>query len=75
MTVANEDKDSMRNLNNLATRDAHHYNMRVIFVCQNLNFGNGKLHTTRCNSQYLLLCKNLMDSRNIKMVGSNKKYR
>ena len=52
---------SKDNLDNFASRDSHHSNMSVIFTCQNLCYGNGKLRNSRVNSQYTLLFKNMGD--------------
>jgi DNA replication protein DnaC len=41
MIIAASNKENMEKLNNLASRDSHHFNTSVIFVCQNLNYGNG----------------------------------
>jgi hypothetical protein len=43
MVLATANKENADNLNNLASRDSHHMNISVIFVCQSLNYGNGKL--------------------------------
>ena len=73
MVVAASNKENMENLNNIGTRDSHHFNTSVIFVCQNLNYGNRKLRNVRINSQYHLMLKNLSDLRNIEMIAANKK--
>ncbi len=54
---ATSSKENTENLNNIAARDSHHSNTSVIFVCQNLNYGNGKLRNVRINSQYHLMLK------------------
>ena len=61
MVVSASSKENTENLNNIAARDSHHSNTSVIFVCQNLNYGNGKLRNVRINSQYHLMLKNLSD--------------
>ena len=43
MVLAMTTKENSDNLNNLASRDSHHLNISVMFVCQNLNYGSGKL--------------------------------
>ena len=43
MTVASSSKENTTNLDNFASRDSHHSNISVIFTCQNLCYGNGKL--------------------------------
>ena len=63
---------SKDNLDNFASRDSHHSNMSVIFTCQNLCYGNGKLQNSRVNSQYTLLFKNMGDRRNMHMLSDNK---
>lgn len=73
MITSVSNKENTENLDNIASRDSHHTNTSVIFVCQNLNYGNGKLRNVRVNSQYHLMLKNLADLRNIEMVASNKK--
>ena len=65
-------KDNLDNLDNFASRDSHHSNMSVIFTCQNLCYGNGKLRNSRINSQYTLLFKNMGDRRNMHMLSDNK---
>ena len=40
MVIAASNTKNVENLNNIASRDSHHTNTSVIFVCQNLNFGN-----------------------------------
>ena len=72
MTVASSSKENTTNLDNFASRDSHHSNISVIFTCQNLCYGNGKLGNTRLNSQYTLLFKNIGDRRNMNMVADNK---
>jgi hypothetical protein len=37
MVLAMTTKENFDNLNNLASRDSHHLNISVMFVCQNLN--------------------------------------
>jgi hypothetical protein len=75
MVVAASSSKNTENLNNIASRDSHHTNTSVIFVCQNLNFGNGELRNARVNSQYHLLFNNLSDRRDIETVASNKKIK
>ena len=65
-------KENLDNLDNFASRDSHHCNMSVIFTCQNLCYGNGKLRNSRVNSQYTLLFKNMGDRRNMFMLADNK---
>ena len=55
----------------MASRNSHHFNTSVIFVCQNLNYGNGKLRNARVNSQYHWMFNNLSDSRDIEMIAIN----
>ena len=43
MTVASSSKENTTNLDNFASRDSHHSNISVIFTCQNLCYGNGKI--------------------------------
>lgn len=73
MTVAVSDKENLNRLDNFACRDAHHRNISVIFVCQNLMYGAGKLRNSRVNSQYIVMFKNLADHRNMYTVGENRK--
>ena len=72
MLTAVFDKENNQRINELVTRDCHHEKISLIFTCQNLNQGNGKLRTVRMNSQYLVVFNNLADCRNLKMVGFNK---
>jgi hypothetical protein len=72
MVIAASNTKNVENLNNIASRDSHHTNTSVIFVCQNLNFGNGKLRNTRVNSQYHVIFNNLSDRRDIETIASNK---
>ena len=72
MTVASSSKENTINLDNFASRDSHHGNISIIFTCQNLCYGNGKLRNTRMNSQYTLLFKNIGDRRNMYMIADNK---
>ena len=73
MVVATSNATNLKNINNLASRDSHHSNTSVIFVCQNLNFGSGKLRNCRVNSQYHIMCNSLTDTRDVEMVAANKK--
>ena len=73
MVISASNKINLENLNNLASRDSHHSNTSVIFVCQNLNYGAGKLRNCRVNSQYHTMFKSLTDSRDVEMIASNKK--
>ncbi len=73
MVISTSDKQNTENLNNIAARDSHHTNTSVIFVCQNLNYGNGKLRNVKINSQYHLLLKNLSDRGNIETLATNRK--
>ena len=73
MTTAASSSQNIMNLDNIASRDSHHDNMSVIFVCQNLMYGNGKLRNIRVNSQYHVIFKNLSDFRNAQLVASNRK--
>jgi hypothetical protein len=73
MVIAASNKTNLENLNNLASRDSHHSNTSVIFVCQNLNYGSGKLRNCRVNSQYHTMFNSLSDSRDVEMIASNKK--
>jgi hypothetical protein len=75
MVLAASNSKNVENLNNIVSRDSHHTNTSVIFVCQNLNFGNGKLRNARVNSQYHVLFNNLSDLRDIEMIASNKKIK
>ena len=72
MTIASSSKENTINLDNYASRDSHHSNISIIFTCQNLCYGNGKLRNTRVNSQYTLLFKNIGDRRNMNMIADNK---
>ena len=72
MTITTSSKENTTNLDNFASRDSHHSNISVIFTCQNLCYGNGKLRNTRINSQYTLLFKNIGDRRNMNMIADNK---
>ena len=72
MTVATSSKENTSNLDNYSSRDSHHSNISIIFTCQNLCYGNGKLRNTRVNSQYTLLFKNIGDRRNMNMIADNK---
>jgi hypothetical protein len=73
MVIATANSTNLTNLNNIASRDSHHSNTSVIFVCQNLNFGSGKLRNCRVNSQYHVMFKSLTDFRDIEMIANNKK--
>ncbi|CAB3977398.1 DNA polymerase [Paramuricea clavata] len=73
MVVATTNSTNLLNLNNIASRDSHHSNTSVIFVCQNLNFGSGKLCNCRVNSHYHVMCKSLTDYRDVEMIAANKK--
>ncbi len=73
MIISTSDKQNTENLNNIAARDSHHSNTSVIFVCQNLNYGNGKLRNVKINSQYHLLLKNLSDRGNLETLATNRK--
>ena len=72
MTIAASSKENTTNLDNFASRDSHHSNISVIFTCQNLCYGNGRLRNSRVNSQYTLLFKNIGDRRNMNMIADNK---
>ena len=52
MGIAASSKENTANLDNFACRDSHHSNISIIFTCQNLCYGNGKLRNSRINSQY-----------------------
>jgi hypothetical protein len=71
--VSASNKENIENLNNLASRDSHHLNISVIFVCQNLNYGCGKLRNARINSQYHIMFNSLTDTRDVELIASNKK--
>ena len=73
MVLATTNSTNLTNLDNIASRDSHHSNTSMIFVCQNLNFGSGKLRNCRVNSQYHIMCKSLTDCRDVEMVAANKK--
>jgi hypothetical protein len=73
MVLATTNSTNLTNLDNMASRDSHHSNTSVIFVCQNLNFGSGKLRNCRVNSQYHIMCKSLTDCRDVEMIAANKK--
>ena len=75
MILAASTTKDVENLNNIASRDSHHFNTSVIFVCQNLYYGNGKLRNIRVNSQYHLMFNNRSDSRDVEMIASNKKIK
>ena len=75
MVLAASNTKNVENLNNIVSRDSHHTNTSVIFVCQNLNFGNGKLRNARVNSQYHVIFNNLSDHRDIETIASNKKIK
>ena len=72
MIVAASSKLNQERIDALAVQDVHHRNVSVIYVCQNLAYGNGKLRNLRINSQYYLMFKNLSDCKNIEMVGRNR---
>jgi hypothetical protein len=57
MIIGASNKSNLENLNNIASRDSHHSNTSVIFVCQNLNYGSGKLQNCRVNSQTIQCLK------------------
>ena len=73
MVLATTNSTNLTNLDNIASRDSHHSNTSVLFVCQNLNFGSGKLRNCRVNSQYHIMCKSLTDCRDVEMIAANKK--
>ncbi|CAB4013526.1 Hypothetical predicted protein [Paramuricea clavata] len=75
MVLAMSSKENTDNLNNLASRDSHHLNISVFFVCQNLNYGNGKLRNMRINSMYHLVFNSHTDSRDIELIAINKGIR
>ncbi|CAB3977900.1 DNA polymerase [Paramuricea clavata] len=72
MVLALATREGTENLNNLATRDSHHLNLSIFFVCQTLNYGNGKLRSMRVNSMYHLLFNNHTDTRDIELIARNK---
>ena len=72
MVLAMTTKENSDNLNNLASRDSHHLNISVMFVCQNLNYGCGKLRNVQINSQYHLVFNNHTDTRDIELIAKNK---
>jgi hypothetical protein len=73
MIISASNKENIENLNNLVSRDSHHLNTSVIFVCQNLNYGCGKLRNARINSQYHVMFNSLTDTRDVELIASNKK--
>ena len=73
MIISALNKENIENLNNLASRDSHHLNTSVIFVCQNLNYGCGKLRNARINNQYHVMLNSLTDTRDAELIASNKK--
>jgi hypothetical protein len=75
MVLAMTTKENADNLNNLASRDSHHLNISVMFVCQNLNYGSGKLRNVRINSMYHLVFNNHTDTRDIELIARNKGIR
>ncbi|CAB3978336.1 uncharacterized protein LOC108915498 [Paramuricea clavata] len=75
MVFAMSTKEGVENLNNLATRDSHHLDLSVFFVCQTLNYGNGKIRSMRTNSMYHLLFNNHTDTRDIELIARNKGIR
>ncbi|CAB3977264.1 DNA polymerase [Paramuricea clavata] len=75
MVLAMASKEGIENLNNLVTRDSHHLDLSVFFVCQTLNYGNGKIRSMRTNSMYHLLFNNHTDTRDIELVARNKGIR
>jgi hypothetical protein len=44
-------------------------------VCQNLNYGNGKLRNARISSLYHLVFNNHTDTRDIELIAKNKGIR
>ncbi|CAB3977067.1 Hypothetical predicted protein [Paramuricea clavata] len=62
MVLAMTTKENADNLNNLASHHSHHLNISVMFVCQNLNYGSGKLHNVQINSMYHLVFNNRTDT-------------
>ncbi|CAB3995175.1 Hypothetical predicted protein [Paramuricea clavata] len=75
MILALSTREGTENLNNLAVRDSHHLNLSIFFVCQTLNYGNGKLRSMRTNSMYHLFFNNHTDTRDIELVARNKGIR
>jgi hypothetical protein len=75
MVLAMTTKENADNLNNLASRDSHHLNISVMFVCQNLNYGSGKLRNVRINCMYHLVFNNHTDTRDIELIARNKGIR
>lgn len=73
MLVATSSKENLERIDNIATQDVHHRNISVIFTCQNLTYGNGKLRNLRVNSQYYVMFKNLSDHNNMYTICDNKK--
>ena len=49
--------------------------MSVVFICQNLMYGNEKLCNSRVNSQYHLLFINIADFRNMYTISDNRKIK
>ena len=72
MTVATSSKENTDNLDNFASRDSHHCNISVIFTCQNLTYGGGKLRNSRVNNQYHPMFKNIADVRNMYTIADNR---
>lgn len=75
MVLAMASKENTDNLNNLASRDSHHLNISCFFVCQNLNYGSGKLRNVRINSMYHLVFNSHIDTWDIELIAQNKGIR
>ena len=75
LVLAMTTKENSDNLNNLASRDSHHLNISVMFICQNLNYGCGKLRNVRVNSMYHLVFNNHTDTRHIELIARNRGIR
>ena len=76
MVLSMQSTENADNLNNLASRDSHHLNISVMFVCQNLNYGNGKLRNARINSLYHIpIVNNHTDIRDMELIARNRGIR
>ena len=64
------DEGGSRTLAKMFTQGAHHRNLTVIFVLQNMFHQDSSMRTISLNSHYLILFKNPRDKSQIRALGS-----
>ena len=74
MFVASGDKENLMKLNEYAMKDCHHQNISLVFISQDMMYGNEKFRQLRSNSLYQVLFNNIGDSRNLFSVFFNRKF-